>query len=213
MDKKDLSSSRIHFAELSLQKKKSKTSFKKTTRRRKSSEDIFSNIDNIDKKIEHCLQLVDDTFNDKTSYEEFSNPWALSPTEQEQDQAFMKYLEELDEPISECELTEWSNDNQFINEFLVRSEGGWSPENTLPYDEDLLRFTLGFSPRVKTNEELYPDSDQVFKRNRLAIQPASDKKTESNKESISAVTIKRELQPSIQEEQRRQFLEYEELPF
>jgi len=122
MDKKDLSSSRIHFTELSLQKKKSKTSFKKTTRRRKSSEDIFSNINNIDKKIEHCLQLVDDTFNDKTSYEEFSNPWALSPTEQEQDQAFMKYLEELDEPISECELTEWSNDINLFMEGLTNPD-------------------------------------------------------------------------------------------
>jgi len=118
MDKKDLSSSRIHFAELSLQKKKSKTSFKKTTRRRKPSEDIFSNIDNIDKKIEHCLQIVDDTFNDKTSYEEFSNPWALSPIELEQEQTFIKYLKELDEPISKDELAEWSNDIDLFMEGL-----------------------------------------------------------------------------------------------
>ena len=66
-----LSSSYIHFAEPSLRKKKSKTSFKKTTRRKKPSEDIFSNID---EKIEHCLQLAENTFNNKTSYEEFSNP-------------------------------------------------------------------------------------------------------------------------------------------
>ena len=78
-----LSSSYIHFAEPSLRKKKSKTSFKKTTHRKKPSEDIFSNIDNICEKIEHCLQLVEDTFNSKTSSEEFSNPWALSPTELE----------------------------------------------------------------------------------------------------------------------------------
>ena len=69
----------IHFAEPSLWKKKSKTSFKKTTRRKKPSKDIFSNIDNIDEKIEHCLQLAEDTFNNKTSCEEFSNPWAFSP--------------------------------------------------------------------------------------------------------------------------------------
>ena len=110
MDKKALPSSHIHFAEPNLQKKKSKTSFNKTTRRKKPSEDIFSNIDNIDEKIEHYLQLVEDTFKGKTSYEEFSNPWDLSPTELEQDQAFIKYLEELDEPISEEELAEWSND-------------------------------------------------------------------------------------------------------
>ena len=28
--------------------------------------------------------------------------------------------------------------NQFLNELLVRIEGGWSPADTLPYDEDLL---------------------------------------------------------------------------
>jgi len=116
-------------------------------------------------------------------------------------------------PFSPEERDNLDKYNQFINELSVRIEGGWSPTDTLPYDEDLLRLTFELSPRVKTNKEFYPDSDQVFKRNRLAIQPASDKKTESNKESISAVTIKRELQPSIQEEQRRQFLEYEELPF
>ena len=74
MDENVLSSSRIHFAEASLRKKKSKTSFKKTTRKKKSSEDIFSNIDNIDEKIKHCLQLAEETFNNKSSYEEFSNP-------------------------------------------------------------------------------------------------------------------------------------------
>ena len=88
--------------------KKSKASFKKTTRKRKPSEDIFSSIDNIDKKIAHCLQLADDTFNKKKSYdhEEFINPWAFSPAELEQDQAFIRYLEELDEPISEDELAD-----------------------------------------------------------------------------------------------------------
>ena len=47
-DGKVSSSSRIHFAEPNLRKKKSKTSFKKATRKKKPSEDIFSNIDNID---------------------------------------------------------------------------------------------------------------------------------------------------------------------
>ena len=74
-DEKALSPDYTHFAGPSLRKKKSKTSFKESTRKKKSSEDIFSNIDNIDEKIEHCLQLVEETI----SYEEFSNPWALSP--------------------------------------------------------------------------------------------------------------------------------------
>ena len=91
--------------------------------------------------------------------------------------------------------------NQFINELTVRIEGGWSPADTLPYDEDLLRFTLGLSPRAKTKEEFYPDSDQDLKRNRLTIQPDSDKKTESDKESTSTISTKGELQPSNQREE------------
>ena len=86
-------SNHIPFAEPSLQKKKQKTSFKKTTRIKKPSKDIFSNIDNIEEKIEHYLQVAEDTFNDGTSYEELSNPWALSPAEREQDQAFIKFLD------------------------------------------------------------------------------------------------------------------------
>jgi hypothetical protein len=258
------------------------------------------------KKIEHCLQLVEDTFKDKTSYEEFSNPWALSPAELEQDQAFIKYLKELDEPISKDELAEWSNDidlfmegltnpdkletlwekskakklwddsqnksstqlnrylyesqpaedsvsiedymshwcnviqtpnsptpqenhrttqlfspkerdnlekcNKFINELSVRIEGGWPPADYIPYDEDLLRHTIGLSPRVKTDKESYPDSDQVPKRNRLAIQSDSDEKIESDKESTSTASKKGELQNSNQRE-GQQFSEYEELPF
>ena len=75
MSGKILLSNCTRFTEPSLQKRKSKTSFKKTTHKKKPSKDTFSNIDNIDEKIEHCLQLVEETI----SYEEFSNPWALSP--------------------------------------------------------------------------------------------------------------------------------------
>jgi len=67
--------------------------------------------------------------------------------------------------------------NKFINELSVRIKGGWPPADYIPYDEDLLRHTLGLSPRAKTDKEFYPDSNQVIKRNRLAIQPDSDEKT------------------------------------
>ena len=108
----------IHSAEPSLRKKKSKTSFKKTTRKKKPSKDTFSNIDNIDEKIEHCLQLAEDTFNINTSREELSNQWILNSAELEQDQAFIKYLEELDEPIPEEELADWSHDIDLFIEGL-----------------------------------------------------------------------------------------------
>ena len=121
-DGKVLSSNHIHFAEPNLRKKKSKTSFKKTSRRKKPSADILSNIDNIDEKIKHCLQLAEDTFNNRTSHEEFSNHWSLSPIELEYDQAFIKYLEELDEPISEDELAEWSNDIDLFMEGLTNPD-------------------------------------------------------------------------------------------
>jgi hypothetical protein len=101
---------------------------------------------------------------------------------------------------------------EFINELSVRIEGGRSPADILPYDEDLLRLTLRLSLRVNSNTEFYPDSVQVIKRNRLALQPDSDKKTESDKESTSTITTKGELQSSNQGE-RQQFLEDEELPF
>ena len=85
--------------------------------------------------------------------------------------------------------------NKFINELSVRIEGGWPPADQIPYDEDLLRHTLGFSPRVKEDKETYPVSD--VKRNRLATQLDSDKETESKK-STSIVTIKRERQSTSQ---------------
>ena len=86
----------------------------KTTRKEKPSEDIFSSINHINEKIRHCLQLTDDTLSKNKTYEheytEFVNPWASSTSELEQDQAFIDYLDELDGPISEDELAEWSND-------------------------------------------------------------------------------------------------------
>ena len=102
--------------------------------------------------------------------------------------------------------------NKFINELSVRIEGGWSPADTLPYDEDLLWLTLRLSPRARTNKEFYPDSDQAIKRNRSALQPNSDKKAESGKESTPIVTTKGELQP-LKRKEEQQFLEDEELPF
>ena len=72
-DGKTLPPNRIHPAEPSPRKKKSKASFKKTTHKRKPSKVTFSNIDNINEKIEHCLQLAEDTFNINTSREKIYN--------------------------------------------------------------------------------------------------------------------------------------------
>jgi UDP-galactopyranose mutase len=74
-------------------RKKSKTSFEKITREKKQPKNTFSNIDDVDEKIEHCLQLAEDTFNISTYREESSNHWDLNSTELEQDQSFIKYLE------------------------------------------------------------------------------------------------------------------------
>jgi len=102
--------------------------------------------------------------------------------------------------------------DKFMNEFSVRFEGGWLPPNTIPYNEVLLRHTLGLSPRVKSNEEFYPDSDQILRRNRFTIQSVFNKKIESDKNSISTSTTKRELQSSDRGN-GRQFSDYKELPF
>ena len=99
--------------------------------------------------------------------------------------------------------------NKFINELSVRIEGGWPPADHIPHDEDLLRHTLGLPPRVKQDKETYPVSVQDIKRNRLASQPDSDKRTESDKESTSTATTKMKLQSS----ERQQLSKDEELPF
>ena len=65
----------IRIAEPSLRKKKSKANFKKSTRKKKQPKNTFPNINDIDEKIEHCLQKAEDTFNINTSLEEFSNQW------------------------------------------------------------------------------------------------------------------------------------------
>ena len=99
-------------------KKKSKTSFKKTTPKKKQSKNTFSNIDDIDDKIEHCLQKAEDILSINTTLEESSTQWTLNSAELEQDQAFIKYLEQLDEPIPEDELADWSHDIDLFMEGL-----------------------------------------------------------------------------------------------
>ena len=79
--------------------------------------------------------------------------------------------------FSPIERDNLDNYNKFMNELSVRIEGGWPPPNTLPYDEDLLRHTLRLPTRIKSNEEFYPDSDQVHKRNRSTQESVSDNRT------------------------------------
>jgi hypothetical protein len=81
----------INLAESNLRKIKSKASFKKTTRKKKTYD---------------------------YEYVEFINPWASSTSELEQDQTFIDYLDKLDGPISEDELAEWSNDIDLFMEGL-----------------------------------------------------------------------------------------------
>ena len=119
MNRKTILPNGIRVAEPTLRKKKSRTSFKKITRKKKQSKNSFSNINDIDQKIEHCLQKAEDTFNINTSRDEFSNQWAINSAELEQDQAFIKYLEEFVEPISEDELVEWSHDIDLFMEGLT----------------------------------------------------------------------------------------------
>ena len=99
--------------------KKKSTSFKKNTRKKKQSKNTFPNIDD---KIEHYLRSAEDTFNINTSYGGLSNQWVLNSAELEQDQAFIRYLEELEEPISEDELTEWSHDIDLFMEGLINPD-------------------------------------------------------------------------------------------
>ena len=108
----------IRVSEPSFRKKKSRTSFKKTTRKKKLLKNTFSNIDDIDDKIEHCLQKAKDILSINTTLGESSTQWTLNSAELEQDQVFIKYLEQLDEPIPEDELADWSHDIDLFMEGL-----------------------------------------------------------------------------------------------
>jgi len=93
--------------------------------------------------------------------------------------------------------------------YQFKSKADGPPADHIPHDEDLLRNILGLPPRVKQDKETYPVSVQDIKRNRLAPQPDSDKRTKSDKESTSTATTKMELQSS----ERQQLSKDEELPF
>ena len=129
---------------------------------------------------------------DSVSVEDYISRWCNvvqtlnSPTPQEDHRMPQKNSTEKRDNLDKYD--------KFLNELSVRIEGGWPPPDHIPYDEDLLRHTLGFTSRVKPDKKLYPDSDQVLQESRLAIQPDSDKRTESDKESTSTATTKRELQ-------------------
>ena len=53
---------------------------------------------------------AEDILSSNTTLEESPTQWTLNSAELEQDQAFIKYLEQLDEPIPEDELADWSHD-------------------------------------------------------------------------------------------------------
>ena len=57
-------------------------------------------------------------FNIHTYREESSNQWDFNSTELEQDQSFIKYLKELNDPISKDELAEWSHNIDLFMEGL-----------------------------------------------------------------------------------------------
>jgi len=71
----------IRVSEPSFRKKKSRTSFKKTTRKKNQSKNTFSNIDDIDDKIEHYLQKAKDILSINTTLEESSTQWTLNSAE------------------------------------------------------------------------------------------------------------------------------------
>ena len=74
------------------------------------------------------------------------------------------------------ELKNLERYNDFMNDLSIRVEEGWLPSDTLPYDEDLLRHTLGLSPWTKSDTEFYPESDKnqgAPKRSRIMEKSAS----------------------------------------
>ena len=87
-----------------------------------------------------------------------------------------------------------------MNNKSIRMEGGWPLPDTLPYDEDLLRQTLGLSPRVAPNctgsiTDFYPDSvwsqgvqtsrEGALKRNRITEETTSKSREKIDSDWVS----------------------------
>ena len=123
---------------------------------------------------------------DSVSIEDYKSRWSNivqtpnSPTPQED-----LRMPQTSSPEKRDNLDKY---DKFINELSVQIEGGWPLADHILHDKDLLRFTLGLPPRVEQDKEVYPASD--IKRNRLAPQTDSDKRTDSDRKSTSSVTTK-----------------------
>ena len=128
------------------------------------------------------------------------------------------------------ELKNLDKYNSFMRDLSVRVEGGWFPPDTLPYDEDLLRHTLGLSACVapnctSSNINFYPDSEWnqgvqtsrngALKRDWITEKTTSEsrKKTESDQVSIIHGPLKGPLRKSKGKQQDRQLPEDVELSF
>jgi len=55
-----------------------------------------------------------------------------------------------------------------MSDLSTRVEGGWSPPDTLPYDEDFLQRTLGSSPHVAPHHKgSNPDFFSISEQNKV----------------------------------------------
>jgi len=113
-----------------------------------------------------------------------------------------------DSPYSPEELKNLQKYNEYLYNLGIQLERRWPPRDTIPYDEDLLGYTLRLSPRVAPHHkgsdlEFYSDSEEnlddetltgkegALKRARTSdwVESDSAQKTETHQNSTIDGTI------------------------
>lgn len=118
----------------------------------------------------------------RTSKESNPQPVLQGNALPEGDQAKSITSGEPDSPYSPEELKNLQKYREYLNDITIRAEGGWPFPDTLPYDEILLRYTLGLSSYSGSGselEEIPTENQESPKRTHTFTQMNSDTNCQS----------------------------------
>ena len=118
----------------------------------------------------------------RTSKESNLQPVLQGNAPREGDQAKSITSGEPDSPYSPEKLKNLQKYREYLNDITIRAEGGWPFPDTLPYDEKLLRYTLGLSSYSGSDselEEIPTENQESPKRTHTFTQMNSDMNCQS----------------------------------